>query len=280
MIEAVSRYPERIVCLTEETTETLYLLGAGDRIVGVSGYTVRPPEARAKPRVSAFINARYDRIVALEPDLILAFSDLQADIAAELIRRGYPVVTFNQRSVADILQMIRIVGGLVGEQDRAGRLATDLSAGLDEIRTSAARFPRRPRVFFEEWDDPLISGIRWVDELVETAGGQPVLPELRRAALARDRIVAPDRVLETLPDVILASWCGKKVQKDRIRSRPGWSQVPAVRNGHVYEIRSTYILQPGPASLTEGVRQVHWLVARAAGAVVPAHLRPAERTDG
>ncbi|HXT71934.1 MAG TPA: cobalamin-binding protein [Vicinamibacterales bacterium] len=251
------RYPSRIVCLTEETTETLYLLGAGDRVVGVSGYTVRPPEAREKPKVSAFINARFDKILALEPDLVLAFSDLQADISAELVRRGCQVVTFNQRSVAEILVMIRMLGGLVGLQPEAERLADDLERGLEDIRRSAAQFAARPRTFFEEWDDPLISGIRWVEELVEIAGGVPVFPELRRAGLARDRIVSADAVRERQPEVILASWCGKKVRRATIEGRPGWSNVPAVANGHVYEIKSTYILQPGPASLTEGVRQVH-----------------------
>src|SRR5262245_296635 len=176
-------YPRRIVCLTEETTETLYLLGAGDRVVGVSGYTARPPEARQKPKVSAFINARFDKILALEPDLVLAFSDLQADIAAELIRKGRTVFTFNQRSVAEILGMIRMLGGLVGLQDRAAELAGELERGLDVIRASAAAFPFRPKVFFEEWDEPLISGIQWVEELVEIAGGLPIFPELRHAAL-------------------------------------------------------------------------------------------------
>src|SRR6188474_1046887 len=198
----VSRYPSRIVCLTEETTETLYLLGAGDRVVGVSGYTARPPEARQKPKVSAFINARFDKIAALQPDLILAFSDLQADIAAELIRRGFPVVTFNQRSVQEILAMIRMLGGLVGLQAEAERLAERLEKDLDAIRTSAKRFNIRPRVFFEEWDDPLISGIRWVEELVEIAGGVPIFPELRHAGLAKDRIVSADTVRAKAPDVI------------------------------------------------------------------------------
>ena len=211
------RYPQRIVCLTEETTETLYLLGEGDRVVGVSGYTVRPPDARRKPKVSAFINARYDKIEALRPDLVLAFSDLQADIAAELIRRGYPVVAFNQRSVDEILQMIVTVGALVGRSDRAEALVAELVGGLDDIRARAAALPRRPRVFFEEWDAPLISGIRWVEELVEIAGGDPIFPELREKRLARDRIA---------------------------------------------EIKSTYILQPGPASLTDGVRQLHELIAQ------------------
>jgi len=258
----VSQYPSRIVCLTEETTETLYLLGEGDRIVGVSGYTARPPEARKKPRVSAFINARFDKIAALDPDLVLAFSDLQADIARELIRRGYPVYTFNQRSVAEILQMIRIVGGLVGRAAEGDALAARMEAGLDAIRARAAALPRRPRVFFEEWDAPLISGIRWVEELVEIAGGDPIFPELRDKALGKDRIVDPAAVVERNPEVIVASWCGKAMKKRTIVERPGWDRVAAVRNGHIYEIKSTYILQPGPASLTEGVRQLHAIIER------------------
>lgn len=256
-------YPSRIVCLTEETTETLYLLGEGDRVAGISGYTVRPPEARSKPKVSAFINARFDKIEALEPDLVLAFSDLQADIAAELIRRGYPVMTFNQRSVEEILQTIRIIGGLVGAGERADALARTLEAGLDDIRESAAALPYRPRVFFEEWDDPLISGIRWVDELVEIAGGIPIFPELRSARLGKQRIVDPAEVVRRDPDVIVASWCGKAVRTRTIASRKDWGGVAAVRNGHIYEIKSTYILQPGPASLTEGVRRLHEQIARA-----------------
>jgi iron complex transport system substrate-binding protein len=253
----VADYPTRIVCLTEETTETLYLLGEGDRVVGVSGYTVRPPEARQKPKVSAFINARYDKIEALTPDLVLAFSDLQADIARELIRRGYPVYTFNQRSVADILQMIRLVGALVGRADRAEALAREMERGLDEIRAGAASFGRRPRVFFEEWPDPLISGIRWVEELVEIAGGDPIFPELRAKGLARDRIVDPAAVVERNPDVVIASWCGKAMKKRTIVERAGWDRIAAVRADRIHEIKSTYILQPGPASLTEGVRQLH-----------------------
>jgi iron complex transport system substrate-binding protein len=255
-------YPARIVCLTEETTETLYLLGEGERVVGVSGYTVRPPEARGKPRVSAFINARFDKIEALNPDLILAFSDLQADIVADLIRRGYPVVTFNQRSVGEILQMIRMVGGLVGCGEKADALAFRLEADVQAIRDAAARLPRRPRVFFEEWDDPLISGIQWVEELVEIAGGEPIFPELRHAKLGKDRVVSPDVVVQRNPEVIVASWCGKSVKRTRIAGRPGWEHIAAVRDGHIYEIKSTYILQPGPASLTEGVRQLHDLMIR------------------
>jgi iron complex transport system substrate-binding protein len=261
-------YPTRIVCLTEETTETLYLLGEGDRVVGISGYTVRPPEARAKPKVSAFINARFDKIEALRPDLVLAFSDLQADISAELIRRGYPVVTFNQRSIEEILQTIRMIGGLAGAAARADALARELRSGLESISRSAAALPCRPRVFFEEWDDPLISGIQWVEELIEVAGGAPIFPELRHAKLGKDRIVQPAVVAERDPEVIVASWCGRAMKKQTIVDRPGWSTVSAVRNGHIYEIKSTYILQPGPASLTDGVRQLHEHIARAATAGV------------
>ena len=253
-------YPHRIVCLTEETTETLYLLGEGERVVGVSGYTVRPPEAREKPKVSAFINARFEKIDALKPDLILAFSDLQADISRELIRRGYPVFTFNQRSVAEILQMIRIVGALVGRTEAGDALARRLEEGLNEVRESAAKLPRRPRVFFEEWDAPLISGIQWVEELVEIAGGDPIFPELRHKALGKDRIVDPAEVIRRDPEIVIASWCGKAMKKRTIVERPGWDAIAAVRDDRIYEIKSTYILQPGPASLTEGVRRLHDIV--------------------
>ncbi len=282
----MSAYPSRIVCLTEETTETLYLLGEGDRVVGVSGYTIRPPEARRKPRVSAFLNARFSKIEALEPDLVLGFSDLQADIAAELIRRGYPVAVFNQRSVADILQMIRVLGGIVGCGDRAEALASRLELEIDAVRAAAEGLPR-PRVFFEEWDNPLISGIRWVEELVEIAGGDPIFPELRHAGLGRDRIVTPDEVVRRNPDVIIASWCGKAVRRERIATRIGWTGVAAVRNGHIYEIKSAYILQPGPAALTEGLRQLHDILARVRVQCGPraGHLRQgsgaqAARMDG
>ena len=256
------KYPSRIVCLTEETTETLYLLGQGDRIVGVSGYTVRPPEARQKPKVSAFINAKFDKIEALRPDLVLAFSDLQAGLASELVKRGIAVVTFNQRSVAEILQMIRMLGGLVGCQAEAERLADRLSADLDRIRDASASFSRRPRTFFEEWDEPLISGIRWVEELVEIAGGTPIFPELSEARLARDRIVDPAEVARRDPEVIFASWCGKKMKKATVVGRTGWDRVSAVRTDSIFEIKSTYILQPGPASLNDGVRQLHETLAR------------------
>ena len=248
-------FPTRIVCLTEETTETLYLLGEGDRVVGVSGYTVRPPEARQKPRVSSFLHARYDRIEALKPDLVLAFSDLQAEITSELIRRGYPVFTFNQRTVEEILQMIRVLGGIVGCPEKGNALARELGTGLDHIRESAQR-RHRPRVYFEEWDDPLISGICWVDELVEIAGGDPVFPELRHGRLAKERIVTSDQVIAAAPDIIIGSWCGKPVRRDRIAARPGWDRVPAIQAGQIHEIKSAYILQPGPAALTEGVAQL------------------------
>lgn len=273
----MSTYPERIVCLTEETTETLYLLGQGHRVVGVSGYTVRPPEARKKPRISAFINAKFDKIEALEPDLVLAFSDLQADLSRELVKRGIAVVTFNQRSVAEILQMIRMLGGLVGCQSEAERLADRLMADLGWIEQSAARFPRRLRTFFEEWDEPLISGIRWVEELVAIAGGDPIFPELSRAGLAKDRIVDPADVAKRDPEVVFASWCGKKMRKATIVERPGWDRVSAVTQDRIIEIKSTYILQPGPASLTEGVRQLHAHFARLNKTDVDGSLAPAER---
>jgi iron complex transport system substrate-binding protein len=255
-------YPRRIVCLTEETTETLYLLGEGDRVVGISGYTVRPPEAREKPKVSSFLNARYEKIEALEPDLILAFSDLQAEITNELVGRGYPVFTFNQRSVAEILQMICVLGSIVGVAEKAEALARDLEAGLEAIRRSTSDWRRRPRVYFEEWPDPLISGIQWVEELIEIAGGQPVFPALRHARLAKDRIVSSEQVIAAAPDVIIGSWCGKPVRKEKIAARPGWDAIPAVRREHIYEVKSTFILQPGPASLTDGVRQIHDILDR------------------
>ena len=257
-------YPRRIVCLTEETTETLYLLGEGDRVVGISGYTVRPPEARQKPKVSSFLHARYEKIEALKPDLILAFSDLQADITNDLVKRGYPVFTFNQRSIAEILQMIRVLAGIVGVPEKGAALADRFERDLDDLRERAAVLPRRPKVFFEEWYDPLISGIRWTEELVAIAGGEPIFPELANAGLAKDRIVSSEQVIARAPDVIIGSWCGKPVRKERIASRPGWENVPAVRDGHIYEVKSTYILQPGPAALTEGVAQLHDIMRRSA----------------
>lgn len=257
-------FPKRIVCLTEETTETLYLLGEGDRVVGISGYTVRPPEARQKPKVSSFLHARYEKIAALEPDLILAFSDLQADITTDLVKRGYPVFTFNQRSVAEILQMIRVLAGIVGVPEKGAALAMRLEQGLEDIRERAKSLPCRPTVFFEEWYDPLISGIRWTEELVEIAGGTPIFPELATAGLAKDRIVTGEQVIARAPDMIIGSWCGKPVRKERISARPGWQDVPAVKHGRIYEVKSTYILQPGPAALTEGVARLHDVISQAA----------------
>jgi len=275
----VAEFPSRIVCLTEETTETLYRLGEDARIVGVSGYTVRPPEARQKPRVSAFTTARFDAIMALQPDLVMTFSDLQADITAELVRRGLAVFNFNQRSIEEIFAMMATVARLVGAQARGAALADELRRGLDAIAASGARFSRRPRVLFEEWKDPLITGIRWVEELIALAGGEPIFPELSREQSARQRIVDPASVVERDPEVIIASWCGQKVNKRAIAARPGWDRVSAVRAGHIYEIKSTYILQPGPAALTEGARQLHALLAHAAGAEVPAGLEPEQRQD-
>lgn len=262
-------FPQRIVCLTEETTETLYLLGEGHRVVGVSGYTVRPPEARQKPKVSAFINAKFDKIMALEPDLVLTFSDLQADIAAELIRRGLTVLSFNQRSVDEILNMIQTLSSVVGVPEKGADLVRRLQSDLQAIRTAADALPVRPRVFFEEWNDPLISGICWVEELIEIAGGVPVFPELRTMKNAQNRIVDPAVVAGRNPDVIIGSWCGVKVNKKTIRSRPGWDKITAVKNDHIYEIKSTYILQPGPAALTDGVQQLQTILVRVARSPQP-----------
>ena len=260
----MSGFPERIVCLTEETTETLYLLGEDWRIVGISGFTVRPPEARRdKPRVSAFTSARIERIVALRPDLVLGFSDLQADIAAELVRRGLNVHVSNQRSVAGILTSIRTLGGMIGCEARTGALVARLEQGLAEVAAAGRALARRPRVYFEEWDSPLISAIGWVAELVELAGGENCFPELAREALGRDRIIAdPAKVPRRCPDIILGSWCGKRFRPASVAARPGWDAVPAVRDGELHEIRASVILQPGPAALTDGVRQIAAILAR------------------
>jgi len=251
-------FAQRIVCLTEETTETLYLLGEEWRIVGISGFTVRPPRARKeKPKVSAFTSAKIERIIALEPDLVLGFSDLQADIAAQLVRAGLEVHVFNHRSIEDILRMIRTLGGMIGCEVKTRVLIEQLSAGLAQVRERAAALPRRPRVYFEEWDEPQISAIRWVSELVALAGGEDCFPELAARPLARDRIVADAReVPRRAPDIILGSWCGKKFQPAQVAARPGWSAVPAVCAGYVREIKSSIILQPGPAALTDGVRAI------------------------
>jgi iron complex transport system substrate-binding protein len=255
-------FAQRIVCLTEETTETLYRLGEDWRIVGISGFTVRPPRARReKPRVSAFTSARIEKILELAPDLVLGFSDLQAEIAASLVRAGLEVHVFNQRSIADILRMVRTLGGLIGCEAKARSLADELSAGLDAVRSRAARLSRRPRVYFEEWDEPQISGIRWVSELIEIAGGEECFPELARQPLGRDRIVAdPLEVARRAPDIVLGSWCGKKFSPGRVAARAGWSAVPAVREGYLREIKSSLILQPGPAALTDGVQAIQRVI--------------------
>jgi iron complex transport system substrate-binding protein len=264
LLGAAPPYPRRIVCLTEETTETLYRIGAGDLVVGISGYTVRPKEARTKPRISTFLDADFPRILELKPDLVLGFSDLQADLAREIAKRGVPVMVFNQRSVAEILQTVRVIGALVGRAEAADALARELEAGLRRIAVRGKDLPRRPRVFFEEWPDPLISGIRWVSELVEVAGGDDVCAESRASQAAQGRIFDPKEVARRDPEVVVASWCGKKVRRDAIRARPGWADVKAVRDDQIYEIRSALILQPGPAALTDGLGELHAIVAAAA----------------
>jgi iron complex transport system substrate-binding protein len=257
-------YPERIVCLTEETTETLYLLGEDRRIVGISGFTVRPPRARRdKPRVSAFTSAKIDRIVALAPDLVLGFSDLQAGIAAELARAGIEVHLFNHRSVPEILRMIRMLGGMIGCETKSAALADGLAAGVEQVRAAARGLPRRPRVYFEEWDEPQIAAIRWVGELIEIAGGDNCFAELAAKPLGRDRIIAdPAEVPRRAPDIIFGSWCGKKFRPEHVAARPGWSAIPAVRDGELHEIKSAIILQPGPAALTDGLDALHAHIRR------------------
>jgi iron complex transport system substrate-binding protein len=257
-----AKHPERIVCLTEESTETLYLLGEERRIVGISGYTVRPPRARReKPRVSAFLSAKTDRIVELKPDLVIGFSDLQADIARDLAKAGLSVLIFNQRSVQEILDVILALASLVGAAEKGVALVRDLEDGLAEIRTAASRFARKPRVYFEEWDEPMISGIRWVSELVEIAGGEDVFREQSHSQAATGRIVADgNAVIRKNPEVIIGSWCGKKFRPERVAARPGWDQIAAVRANQLFEVKSADILQPGPAALTDGVRRIHRLI--------------------
>ena len=248
-------YPQRIVCLTEETTETLYGLGEDQRIVGISGFTVRPPRARKeKPKVSAFTSAKIDRILALEPDLVLGFSDLQADIGADLVRHGIAVHMFNHRSVEGILSMIRVLGGIIGCEAKARAYADGLEQRVDEVRRETASATPRPRVYFEEWDEPNITGIRWVSELIGIAGGDEIFPERAREALARNRIIAdPMEIVVRRPDIVIGSWCGRKFRPERVASRPGWENVPAVKDGELHEIKSSLILQPGPAALTDGL---------------------------
>jgi iron complex transport system substrate-binding protein len=254
--------PERIVCLTEETVETLYLLGQARRIAGVSGYAVRPPQVRQeKPRVSAFISADYDKILALEPDLVLAFSDLQAELVAELIRRNVAVHAFNQRDLAGIFDMIRTVGALTGVQPKADALAASLEERVRMTRERASKLPRHPRIYFEEWDDPMISGIKWVSELIEAAGGIEVFPALAERKNAKDRIVSPQEVIAAAPDIIVGSWCGKKFVPAKVAARAGFDAIPAVRSGRLREIKSSLILQPGPAALTDGLDALAAIVA-------------------
>ncbi len=264
LLGSVPPYPTRIVCLTEETTETLYRIGAGELVVGVSGFTVRPPEARRKPRVSSFLSADAEAILALRPELVVGFSDLQADIARDLVRRGVPVLVTNQRSVAEILQTIRLVTAAVGRAEEGAALARELAAGLARVAEAAASLPRRPRVFFEEWPEPLISGIRWVSELVELCGGEDVCAESRASHAASGRIYAPAEVARRDPEAIVASWCGKKARREIIAGRPGFAATSAVREDRLYEVKSAVILQPGPAALTEGVGQLAAIVAAVA----------------
>ncbi len=254
--------PQRIVCLTEETTEWLYLLGQEARIVGISGYTVRPRRAREeKPRVSAFLTAKVDKILALEPDCVFGFSDLQADIASALVRKGVQVTVFNQRSVEEIFSMLWQVAALVGQAERGQALIDGMRARLAQIGQAARALPRRPRVFFEEWDEPPISAIRWVSELLAIAGGDDCFLELAREPLGKDRIVQdPAEIVRRRPDIVIGSWCGKKFRPERVAARPGWQDVPAVRDGQLFEIKSADILQPGPAALTDGVEQMHRIV--------------------
>ena len=255
-------FPQRIVCMTEETTEMLYLLGEEQRIVGISGFTVRPPRARKeKHKVSAFTSAKIDRILDLEPDLVLGFSDLQADIAADLVRRGVNVHVFNQRSVNEILEMIVMLGAMVGCAGRATEWVSGMEARIGEIRREASAHSIRPVVYFEEWYDPIISGIQWVGEIIQIAGGDECFPELSRESLGKNRIIAdPLEVAKRKPDIVLGSWCGRKFRPDHVYGREGWEHVPAVNNRQVFEIKSANILQPGPAALTDGLDQVKGII--------------------
>jgi iron complex transport system substrate-binding protein len=264
LLSSAPRYPQRIVCMTEETTETLYRIGAGDLVVGVSGFTVRPPEARKKPRVSSFLDANFERILELKPDLVLGFSDLQADLGRELCKRGVPIYLFNQRSISEILQTVRVVGALVGRAEAAEKLADTLTANLERHAEAAGQLPRRPRIFFEEWHEPLISGIRWCSELVELVGGEDVCRESREHQGAKGRIYAPEEVARRDPEAVIASWCGRKAKREKIISRPGWATVRAVVDDQLYEVKSSFILQPGPAALTDGVDRLARIVAAVA----------------
>jgi iron complex transport system substrate-binding protein len=255
-------YPQRIVCLTEEPTEVLYALGEDHRIVGISGFTVRPPRARKeKPKVSAFISAKIGEILKLDPDLAIGFSDIQADIARELIKAGIEVWISNHRSVDGILAYIRRLGAMVGAHEKAEAYALRAELHIAEIRAAVARLPRRPKVYFEEWDEPIITGIRWVAEIIGIAGGDDCFPELAREPLAKQRILPNgDEVVRRAPDIILGSWCGKRFRPEKVAARPGWDAIPAVRNGDLYEIKSPIILQPGPAALFDGLDAIHRII--------------------
>jgi iron complex transport system substrate-binding protein len=257
-------FPSRIICLTEEPTEVLYALGEERRIVGISGFTVRPPRARReKPRVSAFTSAKVDEITRLRPDLVVGFSDIQADIAQALIKAGVEVWIANHRSVAGILGYVRRLGAMVGAAERAERYAAQLERHVEEVRGKAARLAARPKVYFEEWDDPQISAIGWVSELIGIAGGDDVFPERAACSLGRDRILAdPQEVIRRAPDIIVGSWCGKKFRPERVAARPGWSAIPAVRDGELHEVKSPIILQPGPAALTDGLDALHAIISK------------------
>ncbi|MGV8934544.1 MAG: cobalamin-binding protein [Gallionellaceae bacterium] len=255
--------PGRIVCMSTETTEVLYLLGEQSRIVGISGFTVRPPEARReKPKVSAFTSAKIDQILALQPDLVLGFSNLQADMAAELVRAGIAVHIFNQRSIAEILSMIALVGAMVGKAQEAQQLIMHYQQQMDDIRAQTASYSKRPRIYFEEWDEPQICGIRWVSELIELAGGIDCFADIAVQSSAKQRIVSAEEVVRQQPDIIIASWCGKKFRAQHMRQRPGWESIPAIANDQLFEIKSADILQPGPAALTDGLKQLRAIVAR------------------
>ena len=255
--------PNRIVCLTTETVEVLYLLGEQDRIVGISGYTTRPAIARKeKPKVSAFTTAKIDKILALKPDLVLGFSNLQGNIAAELIKAGIEVHVFNQRSVSDILRMIACVGRLVGEENKANALINTFQTQINNSVQTSSLLPCRPIVYFEEWDQPIMCSIRWAAELISIAGGDDCFPELMQFHSAVERIVTPAQVLARMPDIIVGSWCGKKFQPEQVKARPGWSEIPAVKNNHVYEIKSVDILQPGPSVFTHGLKQLHAIIQK------------------
>lgn len=252
--------PNRIVCLTEETVETLYLMGEDNRIVGVSGFVVRPPEARRKPKVSTFTDAKTDEIVALKPDLVFTFSDIQAEITANLMREGLEVHAFNHRTVDGIFDMITSVGALIGEPAKAKRLSDNLQQGIDEARATASTITHRPRIYFEEWDDPMISAIGWVSDLIAIAGGDNVFADLATQQGAKDRIVSAEQVIAAQPDIVIGSWCGKGFKKDAFAARTGFDALPAVRNGQLYEIKSAIILQPGPAALTDGLAALQRII--------------------